>query len=518
MATTQSTELHRTSVHVDQLVPNGARADLALDAEMINSVRANGVRVVMAVRPLSPEEQADIEAQRAREQEKGSNSPAPSHRPLYKILMGDRRHGAAKAAGQTMVPVVVVADSARAKGEDYIEALVENDERFRRPLSNVDQALALFQAHDSGIEVQQLAQLTVRDEEEVQQAVAAGGRLGAGTRGKLTQQCQRQVSMDELLAFAEFEGDEEAIDRLLRAHRMMNFRAVVYQEREKRARAVQRQEIEKAGIRLVENPADLPKGAALIEDLYDEAELQLDPDDHEKCPGHAVIWDEGSDRSDAVVSVCLDPEGNGHHRESSVPDDGADAGGDGTPPLARPVLEEPTGLPHAVVVAGNRVWRAATKQRQDWLKEFCAGKTAPKELRSWVSTQWLACPKPVAQWTGDDGRAKLVAEILGRTSQQVQAPERGGWLGPKPSASRLTLCDFAVIAGCFEKRIEVVQTWRTDEPVWDLPAIRRDARAYLKALVSFGYEPTPVERAVIEDEEFDPDVDVDNATETADDA
>ncbi|MFF4699888.1 ParB/RepB/Spo0J family partition protein [Streptomyces chattanoogensis] len=519
MSPTKPAELHKTALHVDQLIPNGARANLDLDEELVESVRNNGVKVPLAVRPLTSEEQADVEARRAREwEERGGDPQEYSRLPkpaLYKILMGDRRHGAAMKVGRTKVAVYVVSDSARAKGEDYLEALIENDERFRKPLSDVDQAFALFQANEEGLEVEELARRAVRDEEHVHKAILAGRSLGESTRRKLTEECGRQLSVDDLLIFAEFNDDQDAIARLVRAHHLGGLEAKVYMEREMRARALKREVIQEAGIRLIEDPADLPAGAALVEDLYDAAELQLDPEDHTKCPGHAVMWDEGSNQSDAVIAVCLDWEGNGHQREPQVPGGNGDStvaegdsvplatAGRSAPPASQPV--EPTGLPHAVVVAGNREWRAAINKRRQWLSALCAGKSAPKDLHIWAITQQLVCPKPVAQWDGSKGRAEVVAELLGRSSQS-EAQERAVWLGAKPSASRLAFFSFALVAGCFEKRIEVVQTWRTDEPLWNLPEIRHDARTYLEALVTFGYEPTAVERAVIQNVTYEPDM------------
>lgn len=508
-----SAELHQADLHVAHLVPNGAREKLDLDKPMIDSVKENGVTVRLAVRRLTSEEQDEIEAQRAREwEERGGDPQDYAKRPkpsLYKILMGDRRRGAAIEAGRTKVPVYVVAESARAKGQDYVEALIENDQRFRKPLSDVDQAFALFQASEAGLEVKELARRTVRDEDYVHKAVLAGRNLGADTRRKLTEGTGRQVSADDLLVFAEFNNDPRAIDRLVDAHRVGCFEARLYQEREIRTRALQREAIAEAGIRLIEDPSELPEAATFIDHLYDAEELQLDPEEHEKCPGHVVIWDESSNQSDAVVALCLDPDGNGHQREPEVPAGGGDgtaSGDESAPPAPRSVKVEPEGLAHPVVVAGNREWRAATKRRREWLTKFCAARSAPKDLNIWVTTQQLVCPKPVAQWDGSKGRAEVVAEILGRSSQS-EAQERAAWLGAKPTASRLALCGFALVAGCFEKRIEIPQTWRSDEPVWNLAEIRRDARTYLEALVSFGYEPTPVEQAVIKNAAYEPDTD-----------
>lgn len=520
MPSNEASVLHKTTLHVDQLIPNGSREDLKLDDYLINSVRENGVKIRLAVRPLTPDEEAEL-AQPGVTGAEGQRDGAAGRLPKYKILMGDRRHGAVKKNGLTEVPVYVVDLSARDRGEDYLEALIENDERGRKPLSSIDRALTMFRASEVGTSVEDMARRTILEEGEVHKAVIAGRHLSSGTRRRLTDECERQISIDELVSFAEFDDDPAAVGRLIAAHDRGHFEAQMWLEREGRVRAVQRKEFESEGVRLVEDLAEVSEGAAFVEDLYDAAELQLDPDDHRSCPGHALTWDAEGDLPEATVALCLDPDGNGHQREAQVPAGdgrgGADAVSGGVPPSSPPAVLEPAGLPYGVKVAGNSQWRAARQERRKWLVAFCGRKSAPKDLRPWVSGQLLACPKPVAKWEGDDARVEILAELLGRPSKE-KAPKRARWVGSSPSAGRLALCDFAVIAASYEKRIEKVQTWRTDEPAWDSEAIRSDAQAYLKALVSFGYRPTLIEEAVIKNVPFDPAAGADDSTTDTDKA
>jgi hypothetical protein len=66
------------------------------------------------------------------------------------------------------------------------------------------------------------------------------------------------------------------------------------------------------------------------------------------------------------------------------------------------------------------------------------------------------------------------------------------------------LLNFAVLAACYEKRMDQVQTWRHDAPSWDTDEIRADARTYLAFLGEMGYPLAPIEQAIISGEPYIP--------------
>jgi hypothetical protein len=66
------------------------------------------------------------------------------------------------------------------------------------------------------------------------------------------------------------------------------------------------------------------------------------------------------------------------------------------------------------------------------------------------------------------------------------------------------LLNFAVLAACYDKRIDEVQTWRHDAPQFDTEEIRADACVYLALLGQMGYPLAPVEQAIITGEHYTP--------------
>jgi ParB family chromosome partitioning protein len=130
-------------------------------------------------------------------------------------------------------------------------------------------------------------------------------------------------------------------------------------------------------------------------------------------------------------------------------------------------------------------------------------KTAPKTLAPFITAQLLICSKPVQSWTGDVSRVALLAELLGQ-SKTDEAAGRAQWAPGNATPGRLMLLNFAVLAACYEKRIQEVQTWRHDEPSWDTEEIRADARTYLAFLGEVGYPLAPIEQAIISGDPYTP--------------
>src|SRR4051812_4917344 len=95
---------------------NNVRQDLSLDERFLKSIAANGVKVPVVVLPLDED--------------------------TYELKMGHRRYFASRAAKETEqeqdtieVPAYVLDPSLREAGEDFIDQLIENDDAFRRGLT-----------------------------------------------------------------------------------------------------------------------------------------------------------------------------------------------------------------------------------------------------------------------------------------------------------------------------------------------------------------------------------------------
>ncbi|MEU6680856.1 ParB N-terminal domain-containing protein [Streptomyces sp. NPDC046925] len=485
MSTAPSTApapLQAVMLTVDQIVinPRNVRRDLDLDDAFVQSIAANGVKVPVVVVPLAD-----------------ASGAGTGQTPQYELKMGHRRHGGAKKAKRTEIPAVILDPSLREAGEDYIDQLIENATEYRRGLSELEQADALFGALDAGMKVTAVAKRTGRTRDQVTRAAKASRSLGEQTRKSLTEigaSGANEPDMETLAVLGEFDDDPDAVTRLLKAISRGGFSFTYQAERERaereerQARAAVREELTTAGIQLWEDESNLPPRAARLSTLTDADGAALEEQAHRTCPGHAVMWDADHDTPGAVAALCTDPATHGHapvqqpDAEQDQEQDQADSGG----------------VPHAEKVQGNKDYRAATRARRTWLTTLIARKSAPKALPAWTASQFLICPTPMGKWQGSGAHVDILAELMGRDPES----DRATWIAGSATAARLSLSSFALVAACYEKYIDPAHTWRHDNPQWDTAERREAARSYLTFLVSVGYEASPIEQALIDGEPY----------------
>ncbi|KUN57286.1 hypothetical protein AQJ46_47905 [Streptomyces canus] len=509
--------------------PRNVRHSLNLDDEFLTSIAENGVLVPVVVVQL--------------------NADTPDAESVYELKMGHRRHAGARSGGIESIPALILDPSLREAGQDYIEQLIENDAAFRRALSPLEQADALFGALEDGASVATVARRTGRSKEQVTQAAEAAKNLGTGTRTVLEASDAYDLDLEVLAALGEFDDDPDAVARLIEAHQHGTFPYQLSTERaeraERTARETRRTELKRDGIRLWEDASNLPPRAQWLEDLVDAAGEDLDETDHVRCPGHAVVWDDtGSADPAAVAALCLNPAAYSHYTPGTEPaaqttptaahatsdEDGTDEDETEEPEAdeedeeatraateeaerARAEAEakaaaetEQRRREHHLKLAGNKAYRAAIDARRAFLRQLITRKSAPKPLAAWVTQTLLSCPKPVQSWTGDTSRSAILADLLALSADEgkaASAQDRATWIGSSATPTRLLFVNFAVIAASYEKRIERANTWRQDQPDWDSEEIRADARVYLKFLAELGHQLSPVERNVIDDTPFE---------------
>ncbi|MET9914772.1 ParB N-terminal domain-containing protein [Streptomyces sp. NPDC006476] len=506
--------------------PRNVRHSLNLDDEFLTSIAENGVLVPVVVVQL--------------------NADTPDAEPVYELKMGHRRHAGARSGEIESIPALILDPSLREAGQDYIEQLIENDAAFRRALSPLEQADALFGALEEGASIATVARRTGRSKEQVTQAAEAAKMLGAGTRTVLEASDAYDLDLEVLAALGEFDDDPDAVARLIEAHQNGTFPYQLSQQRteraERMARETRRAELKRDGIRLWEDASNLPPRAQWLEDLVDADGEDLDEADHVRCPGHAVVWDDtGSADPAAVATLCLNPAAYSHYTPGTEPaaqttpaaaratsdEDGADEDETEEPEAdeeakraaaeaaerARAEAEakaaaetEQRRREHHLKLAGNKAYRAAIDARRAFLRQLITRKSAPKPLAAWVTQTLLSCPKPVQSWTGDTSRSAILADLLALSAEEgkaASAEDRATWIGSSATPTRLLFVNFAIIAASYEKRIERASTWRQDQPEWDSEEIRADARVYLKFLAELGHQLSPVERNVIDDTPFE---------------
>lgn len=484
--TATTTPMQRVTLQLGQIRvnENNVRQDLNLDEKFLKSVAANGVKVPVVVLPLGED--------------------------TYKLKMGHRRYFAARATKETEaeqdaieVPAYVLDPSLREAGEDFIDQLIENDDDYRRGLTELEQADALFGAVGAGMKQARVAELTGRSRRDVSQAVRTAKSVGERTRSALAEAGTYDLDLEVLGVLGEFDDDPAAVDRLLDAYAKGRFEFQVQWERddreEQRAREQVRPQLQAAGVRLAEDSDTLPQTAEPLSELDGPDGEPMTAEAHAECPGHVATWAENPREPGEVDYFCTDPERFGHYPpQEDAPETDGDQAEEQPQATGAAKPLEPS---REYVKAGNKAYRAAEKARQTWLKDLIGRKTAPKPLPAFITAQLLSCPKPVAQWVGDAGRRDLVKELTG---YDVPA-ERAATATP----AKLTLLNFAVLAATFEKRMGEVRTWRTDSTarsaVYELREIREDARTWLSFLSEIGYPLSSVEQAIVDDEPYQED-------------
>ncbi|MGM9470361.1 ParB/RepB/Spo0J family partition protein [Streptomyces murinus] len=481
---TTTTPLQRVTLQLGQIRVNekNVRQDLGLDEKFLKSIAANGVKIPIVVLPL------------------GENA--------YELRMGHRRYYGARTTKDTEeeqdaieVPAYVLDPSLREAGEDFIDQLIENDDDYRRGLTELEQADALFGAIDAGMKQARVAELTGRSRKEVSRAVKTAKSVGTRTRTALAEAGTYNLDLEVLGVLGEFDDDPAAVDRLLDAHAKGRFEFQAQWERddreEQRARERVRPQLQAAGVRLAEDSDTLAPTAEPLSDLDGPDGGPMSAQAHAECPGHMAAWAENPREPGEVEYFCTDPDRFGHHppKEEDTPETGGDQA-QAQPQAAR--AAKPSQPSREYVKAGNKAYRAAERARQGWLKDLIGRKTAPKPLAAFVTEQLLACPKPVAQWTGDAGRRDLGKELTGHNTPAERAKTA--------TPAKLTLLSFAVLAATFEKRMGEVRTWRTDSTarstVYELREIREDARTWLTFLTEIGYPLSSIEQAIADDEPY----------------
>jgi ParB family transcriptional regulator, chromosome partitioning protein len=450
----------RAMIAVSELAahPGNVRADLDLNEDFLASIAANGV-----LTPLRITLDGDG----------------------YRVIDGGRRLAAAVKTGTELVPYDLVAERAGDEAGQFLDMITTN--RHRNPLTVLEEADALFAAHQAGARKTRLRKETGMSAAAVSHALAAA-RLGEDTRSKVSELAE-QLTLDQYAVLAEFQDDPEAVEQLTAVARWgasLDHEA----ERLRRKRAEQaahqrlRAELTAAGYTLGDRcPA---QGQVLTTLLHDGQDLT--PELHASCPGRGVFfrsWDLA-----APVHYCADPTAYGHTAVSASPPDapGPDRGGDPDP--GRSPADAPPDPSRRIVIEGNKAWAAAAQVRRRWLTSLFARRTGPRELAQFITAQVVMMPEPLWSGLGRAHGQPLFAQITGRMAQ-----EWADACGTVPAA-RLPLIMFAPVATAYEYAMTEAEgrhTWRTDRYS---PCPRRQAAAYLTLLASLGYQLSSIEQAV----------------------
>jgi ParB family chromosome partitioning protein len=236
------------------------------------------------------------------------------------------------------------------------------------------------------------------------------------------------------------------------------------------------------------------------------AGTELTEQAHSGCPGHAAhvhtppVWGNEEPRV-RVDFYCTDATGHGHvsrYGDSPIRANSSQERGG--------AMSEEQKAERTRVIVNNKAWDSATSVRLRWLKQFLAGKNAPKNADAFIA-------RVIAVGSHDIRRAM---ESEHRTACALLGlPEPAGLYSGKPqplvtaidaaSGARLKLLTLAALLGAHEAGTSR-DSWRRGTAA---------TRAYFQALASWGYQLSDVEQLVLSP---DPDnAAVEASTNTAED-
>ncbi|MFV0533755.1 MAG: ParB/RepB/Spo0J family partition protein [Cumulibacter sp.] len=395
------------------------------------------------------------------------------------ILAGHRRAAAAIAAGVQRVPVIYRDDLA-ADIEQLTVVLSEN--LHRRGLSDVEVITAVQQMIELGESGASIARRTgisktrttrlarvARSTDEVRQAVS-----------------EHDLTLDQALALDEVKDDPEELAALVDVvDQPGQFDALArrYRAEKKIAKDITdalATYAEEGITAYAEDAVDRPDSVRLT-DIYGWGQsAQERVDAHAECSGRVVVlsahvWQQ----SVRAEERCADPQQHPEYVEAEK--ERADRMAQYEQAQQGAVDDEDKKAQRRRVIANNKAMDASNAHRIAWL------------------AQLLASKRPALGKNPATMIARLYAErgrLLGDSSLHTQsALEAVGWKHGEPTARAQAATGlgylFALIAAATENS--------TDREVWRQRGSIEKHAAWVRALIGLGYEPTGIERAMVED-------------------
>lgn len=445
--------------------PDNARAELDLTEDFIASIAESGIRKPLQVTP----------------DDDGG----------FLVIDGNRRLAGAVMAGKPAAPCYLDPAAAADKASQFLDMVMGNGGGYRKNFTRLEEATALFAAHEAGASRTRIRKATGRTAAQVKTALAAGA-MSAEAREQAGQMTA-QLDLDQLALLAEFDGDADAVTRISRALRN-GYGAEHEAERIRRERAEAAEhfrliaELEASGITITDG---LPEGAVELQLLEHDGQ-ELTAEAHAACPGRGAYFRDWNLLH--PVHYCTSPLENGHVEPDPSPPAGDEAvagAAVGAPVPANPAAAAPDREPEPsrrLVIEGNKAWKAAAEVRARFLAgQLFARRAAPPGAARFVARQLLTMGEPL--------RSGLASAPGMVTFAEVTRQSAAAWLeiADTTATARLPLLMLAPIAAAYERALADSATWRTDR--FSI-CPRREAGAYLAFLASIGYELSAIEQAI----------------------
>lgn len=413
------------------------------------------------------------------------------------VLRGQRRTLAAAAHGTPdgLVPVLIA--PAPTEADRIIDQLTENVHRAQmRPGEERDavEQLALL-----GISPAQITKRAALPRRVVDAALTVSATESARVRMDA-----EALTLDQAVVFAEFDGDDAAIEELERV--IAWGRPLEHTAQRLRDRGIERQallaEIERLrgeGLPVLD-PEQVPDDAWRLEiaDLVDDAGAAIPEAAWPGVTGAAVVvrseWDwpetdgatEDEDAEQVLTYrttwICTDPAAAGLHHPHATPKDDT---------TGRPseVEQQAKADTRRLVIANNQAWRSAETVRRKWLAGFVTRRGAPAGAEQLICEVVLTGPYWMTRAMND--RHPLLRTLLGgvEESDPFAGTAECSRLANTATTKAATLRSLAAVLAAWDASTGV-HTWRTPG-AWD-------ARI-LTAMTGWGYRPSDVEQLLLPD-------------------
>jgi ParB family chromosome partitioning protein len=350
-----------------------------------------------------------------------------------------------------------------------VEQLVENDQR--EALTDADRIQAWRALELEGLTATAIAKRTgaKRDTINTGLAVAANDTAtGLLSRDGLT--------LDQAAILLEFDDDPDTMTDLttIATTDPGYFPVAVERARQERTARQAKDTLEQAeaakGHRILDERPDWNGTPYRVRALRTADGEPVDPHTIQGQPGVAVYVDTyygGEARAEYFVD---DPEALGY----TIPEDVHGGGG----VQKGPMTDEQKAV-RKELIARNKEWDAAETVRRDWVTQFLARKTTPKNAQAVIAEALTT-----ARWKIADAltHGSTMAKTLLGIQNTFSADDLAGYLEAHPT--RGTQITVAVLLGGIEEN--------TGRDTWRSPAA--DSAWYLRTLADWGYPLCPVER------------------------
>ncbi|WP_051801811.1 ParB N-terminal domain-containing protein [Streptomyces sp. NRRL F-525] len=440
---------YRPVIRVDALTkhPHNVRRDLRMTKEFRASIRENGVRTAVLVR---------------------RNGAA------LEVVDGHRRLLGAIAEGLTHIPYTYDEVTDADAYVDMVTTAVH-----RESLTDVEQASALFQASELGASPRQLAAAAGRTQKDVKLFLKVGGskKAKAAAASNLTlADVARLVDLEAAAPDLAEQVEAAMAKNPGGSHAWRITDALNTVERRQEA-AAHRAQLEKEGAQF-RTTGELSDRATPVHQIKG---MTYNKGEHATCKGD--VWVLETPDSYDYTRYCTNAVLHGHELKGEA-------------------TKITTGE-RKRIIAGNSHWDASVTVRQEWLAEFLGRKSHPRataDIMLRIATEAaLGADSVVQARQSHPRRDKILGQLLGMTEQQANCAsitKRGANVRRAPALL------FAAVAACYEVHAPR-SAWRTDGD-HARAGVRRDTTRYLTWLQELGYQPTPIETAVITGTAYDP--------------